>query len=173
MKKKIDWDKPNKGLLNSINAISQTISQPQQPRSSPSTNVHLYGRPVVSMVRIVGGVVVPDGSDSSPAASVSNSGDGWMPSGDSMEVFGFRVPKVGVSGMKQTTLRPCHLRTCQLPGQNKKHPNERYLPFALAVPCCCITSAQRTERPSVSPFCYQSRITVMPTSLSMWLRPLV
>ena len=25
MKKKIDWDKPKKGLLNSINAISQTI----------------------------------------------------------------------------------------------------------------------------------------------------
>ena len=27
MKKKIDWDKPKKGLLNSINAISQTIIQ--------------------------------------------------------------------------------------------------------------------------------------------------
>ena len=27
MKKKIDWDKPKKGLLNSINAISQTISR--------------------------------------------------------------------------------------------------------------------------------------------------
>jgi len=26
MKKKIDWDKPKKGLLNSINAISQTIN---------------------------------------------------------------------------------------------------------------------------------------------------
>ena len=26
MKKKIDWDKPKKGLLNSINAISQTMT---------------------------------------------------------------------------------------------------------------------------------------------------
>ena len=26
MKKKIDWDKPKKGLLNSINAIFQTIT---------------------------------------------------------------------------------------------------------------------------------------------------
>ena len=26
LKKKIDWDKPKKGLLNSINAISQTIN---------------------------------------------------------------------------------------------------------------------------------------------------
>ena len=34
VKKKIDWDKPKKGLLNSINAISQTITQTVHPPST-------------------------------------------------------------------------------------------------------------------------------------------
>jgi len=33
MKKMIDWDKPKKGLLNSINAISQTIKRKMAPAS--------------------------------------------------------------------------------------------------------------------------------------------
>ena len=33
MKKKIDWDKPKKGLLNSINAISQTITNAAKNRT--------------------------------------------------------------------------------------------------------------------------------------------